>query len=121
MNIFTNLDIGEPKVETWEWAGVAWSWRVVRYDDEIARCQGYAEDFDTVKLEDLFVIPEYRRQGIAMQLIHYILDTLPKQFRVVRASCRPDNSPSVKLFCKLGFQEATPGNNEDIRLFFCFR
>jgi len=121
MNISTDSDIGEPKVETWGWAGVAWSWRVVRYDDEIARCRGFAEGFDTVKLEDLFVTPEYRRQRVATQLIHYILETLPRQFRVVRASCRPDNSPSVKLFCKLGFQEATPENDEGIRLFFYFK
>jgi len=117
MNAFDEYETDE----IWKQADVFWGWRVTKYGDEIARCRGYAEGFDTAKLEDLFVALEYRRQGIATRLIRFILGTLPKQFQVVRVSCRPDNIPSIGLFLKLGFQEATPENDEGIRLFFYFR
>jgi len=117
MNTFDKYETDE----TCKRADVFWGWRVTKCGGEIARCRGYAESFDTAKLEDLFVALEYRRQGIATRLIRFILGTLPKQFRVVRVFCQPDNGPSIGLFRKLGFQEATPENDEGIRLFFYFR
>ncbi len=55
---------------------------------------------------DLFVIPEYRRQGIAEKMIALMEQTLcDKWCTVVRAYVEPDNIPSLCLQKKLGFEE----------------
>ncbi len=55
---------------------------------------------------DLFVAPEYRRQGIAVRMAELMEQTLfDKWCTVVCAYVEPDNIPSVCLQKKLGFEE----------------
>ncbi|GEL76434.1 GNAT family N-acetyltransferase [Tenuibacillus multivorans] len=63
------------------------------------------KDTDFVRLEDVAVFPEGRRQGIATDLIHYVLNV---SFKVgnsdVFLAVDHDNIGAQKLYKKLGFE-----------------
>ena len=55
---------------------------------------------------DLFVIPEYRRMGIATRMIHLAIDHLRELgAKTLRAYVSPDNLPSITLQKSIGFEE----------------
>lgn len=55
---------------------------------------------------DLFVIPEYRRMGIAAQMIHAAINHLRDLgAKTLRVYVEPDNLPSIALQKSIGFEE----------------
>ncbi len=55
---------------------------------------------------DLFVIPEYRRMGIAKQMIHTAINHLSEMgAKTLRCYVEPDNIPSINLQKAIGFVE----------------
>lgn len=55
---------------------------------------------------DLFVIPEYRRMGIATRMIHAAIDYLMELgAKTLRVYVEPDNLPSTALQKSIGFEE----------------
>lgn len=57
---------------------------------------------------DLFVIPEYRRIGIAKQMVHTAMNHLSEMgATTLRCYVEPNNTPSRKLQISVGFTEKT--------------
>ena len=50
------------------------------------------------------VHPDYRRKGIATELIKYAIKNMPKHIEIVNAQVQHDNKASLALFSKLGFE-----------------
>ncbi|HEY8443756.1 MAG TPA: ribosomal protein S18-alanine N-acetyltransferase [Clostridia bacterium] len=60
--------------------------------------------FDEAHLDNIAVHPEYRRQGIARELIVYLLDIL-KDIRIkkITLEVRVSNTAAINLYKSLGF------------------
>lgn len=57
---------------------------------------------------DLFVSPEYRRKGVAKQMIHAAMSHLSEMgAATLRCYVKPDNTPSRNLHISVGFAEKT--------------
>ena len=61
-------------------------------------------DIDLAEIRTLCVDEQYRKQGIATELMQTALDFLKKEkMRKVVARSKPDNEDALKLFKKFGF------------------
>ncbi len=57
-------------------------------------------------VSSLFVMPAHRKKGLATRLVEELLKWLrEKGIRDVRLAAHSDNTPALKLFGRLGFQE----------------
>ena len=54
-------------------------------------------------LQSLVVYPKYFRQGIAKQLVQFVLDSYTSKLFTVETGL--DNKPAIKLYKRFGFQE----------------
>ena len=58
-----------------------------------------------VQIENLFVLPEHRRLGLATSLLQQLLDELvPRKIRYVSLEVRVDLPHVIQLYQSLGFQ-----------------
>jgi len=56
-------------------------------------------------ISDLFVMPEFRRNGIGKRLVlEFLKKTKAKGFASVRLNVLPENETAIKLYQKLGFR-----------------
>ncbi len=85
-------------------------------DDVIGRihCVRNERDHSLWYYGDLFVIPEYRRNGIAKQMIHTTINHLSEiGASVLRCYVEPNNLPSRNLQVSIGFKEKDFENFND--------
>ena len=54
-------------------------------------------------IQSLVVYPKYFRQGIAKQLVQFVLDSYTSKLFTVETGL--DNKPAIRLYKKFGFQE----------------
>ncbi len=60
---------------------------------------------NTLKVSDIFIVPEYRRKGCALKLINFLIDKAKKtNYRCIIAEA-PSLSNAPKLYEKAGFRE----------------
>ncbi len=78
---------------------------LIAEDKKIIGCtRASIVDLDLAEIRTLCVDEEYRKQGIATQLIEAALDLLKKhKMRKVVARSKSDNAEAIKLFEKIGF------------------
>jgi len=60
---------------------------------------------NTIQISNIFVDPKYRRQGIGLKLINFLIKKVKKsKYRCLIAEA-PSLNPVIKLFKKLGFRK----------------
>ena len=79
------------------------SFRRVLKDGELAGfyCLTIDEFWDTAELDSLFVLPQYRNQGIGTHILQEVKDTIP--FPISLYVFR-ENQGAVRLYERMGFQ-----------------
>lgn len=83
----------------------------------------YDKSFDTADIEDVFVIPEYRKKGVANKLIENLILTLKEEgIKEVFLEVRKSNIPAINLYTKSGFNKISErkkyySNGEDALVF----
>ncbi len=81
---------------------------VFEIDENLAGYAMVAKSFCTelgrecLWLEDLFIIPEYRRKGLADEFISYLKENNPE--RAIRLEVEKYNRPACTLYKKHGFE-----------------
>ncbi|MBT3582245.1 GNAT family N-acetyltransferase [Candidatus Woesearchaeota archaeon] len=60
---------------------------------------------NTLQISNIFILPNYRKKGIGLQLVNYLLDKAKKtKYRCLIAEA-PSTSLVVKLYKKAGFRK----------------
>lgn len=62
-------------------------------------------DAGEIYIDSLFVLPEYRCQGIASSLIQTVIHKFKLAHKPIGLLVEPDNSNALKLYLNLGFKE----------------
>lgn len=65
-------------------------------------CFNYEQLLTVAQIEHVFVLPEYRAEGIAEQLLNFILSKLDLKYSILLSTVAPQNTPSLSLAFKLG-------------------
>ena len=83
-------------------------------DNDIAGVIEVDDNGESTHIQSLVVYPKYFRQGIAKQLVQFVLDSyVSKQFTVETGL---DNKPAIKLYTRFNFQETKQWNtNHGVR------
>ena len=76
-----------------------------------------ALNIDRFEINDLYirqiaVAKEYMRQGIASNMINYVIDNLKSNFEFLTAEVRKDNVASNGFFASLGFHKISKKNSK---------
>ena len=61
--------------------------------------------YENAEIIDIYVTPDYRRKGIAKELMHKIIDN--KQVENITLEVNINNKNAILLYNSLGFKEAT--------------
>ena len=61
--------------------------------------------YENAEIIDIYVKPDYRRKGIAKELMHKIIDN--KQVEKITLEVNINNKNAILLYNSLGFKEAT--------------
>ena len=61
--------------------------------------------YENAEIIDVFTLEEYRRKGIAKELMHKIIDD--EQVKNITLEVNVDNKNAIMLYNSLGFKEAT--------------
>ena len=79
-------------------------WYVAVEDGVVAGYVGSQSVLDEADMMNLAVLPEYRRNGVAKQLVLELVDHLKSQnVRCLTLEVRASNEPAIKLYECLGF------------------
>ena len=60
--------------------------------------------YDTCDILDLIVAKEYQRQGVASNLISYLISDCPEYLKLITLEVASKNIPAIKLYEKFGFE-----------------
>ncbi|MBD3355203.1 GNAT family N-acetyltransferase [Candidatus Woesearchaeota archaeon] len=60
---------------------------------------------NTIQISNIFIDPKYRRKGMGLKLINFLIDRAKKtKYRCLIAEA-PSSNPAVKLYKKAGFRK----------------
>ena len=82
---------------------------IFEFSEKIAGYSMLALSFSTefgrpcVWVEDLYILPEFRRKGVGTAFFRFLDKTFPN--RIIRLEAEKDNLPAVALYKKSGFGE----------------
>lgn len=84
-----------------------WSyWVVAVRDDEVVGYIGSQSSIDESDVMNVAVHPDWRRQGIAEQLIETLIGELKNRgSKALMLEVRASNAPAIALYEKLGFRQ----------------
>lgn len=88
--------------------------------EEVNRVVAYtaiSQEKNSIYIEDLYVLPRYRKRGIATRLlatVELIKNKLNKKH--LRVDVRKKDLPAKKLYNKLGFKFLEPKNKNSMKL-----
>ena len=84
-----------------------WSyWVVAVQDDAVVGYIGSQSSIDESDVMNVAVHPDWRRQGIAEQLIVHLIDQLKSRgSHALMLEVRASNAPAIALYEKLGFRQ----------------
>ena len=84
-----------------------WSyWVVAVCDDQVVGYIGSQSSIDESDVMNVAVHPDWRRQGIAEQLIVHLIDQLKSRgSHALMLEVRASNAPAIALYEKLGFRQ----------------
>ena len=81
-------------------------WLVGCEDDRVVGYVGSQSSFDEADMMNLAVHPDFRRCGVAQQLVEGLCETLAqKGVRCLLLEVRASNEPAKALYEKLGFEQ----------------
>ena len=81
-------------------------WLVAAEGDTVAGYIGSQTVIDETDMMNVAVHPDFRRQGIAEELVNTLVDNLKKMgSRCLTLEVRASNGPAIALYEKLGFAE----------------
>ena len=61
-------------------------------------------DDTTLELDDLFILPPYRRQGIASEILRYCISESERRHKPLMLYVFTQNLPALLLYEKMGFE-----------------
>ena len=56
-------------------------------------------------IEELFILPQYRRRGLGHEFFGYLKNNLPRTVKRVRLEVEADNRGAVSLYRRMGFED----------------
>ena len=71
------------------------------FDNEIVGFLDYSVMYEKIEINYIFVIEEYRKKGIAYNLIKYVIDNY--DFENITLEVNINNISAINLYKKLGF------------------
>ena len=81
-------------------------WLVAEEDSKVAGYIGSQTVMDESDMMNVAVHPDYRRQGIAEELVTELVEALKKRgSRCLTLEVRASNEPAKALYAKLGFEQ----------------
>lgn len=81
-------------------------WLVAETDGRIAGYVGSEAVLDSADMMNIAVAPEYRRKGIAEELVNTLIEQLKKRnILFLLLEVRVSNAPAIALYDKLGFEQ----------------
>ena len=72
------------------------------FDNEIVGFLDYSVMYEKIEINYIFVIEEYRKKGIAYNLIKYVIDNY--DFENITLEVNVNNTNAINLYKKLGFK-----------------
>ena len=82
-------------------------WLVALDRETVAGYVGSQSVLDGADMMNIAVHPDYRRQGIARELVAELTDALAeKGVKILALEVRQSNAPAIALYEQLGFQQA---------------
>lgn len=72
------------------------------FDNKIVGFLDYSVMYEKIEINYIFVINEYRRKGIASNLIKYVIDNY--DFENITLEVNVNNVSAINLYKKLGFK-----------------
>ena len=81
-------------------------WLVAVQDDMVVGYIGSQSTIDETDVMNVAVHPDWRRQGIAAQLIENLIEELKKRgSHALMLEVRASNAPAISLYEKMGFRQ----------------
>ena len=81
-------------------------WLVAVQDDMVVSYIGSQSTIDETDVMNVAVHPDWRRQGIAEQLIENLIEELKKRgSHALMLEVRASNAPAISLYEKMGFRQ----------------
>ena len=97
---WSELSIGQELTNIWA------HWLVALDGDAVAGYVGSQSSIDESDIMNVAVHPDYRRQGIAENLINNLVEDLKSRgSHALMLEVRVSNDPAIALYEKLGFQQ----------------
>ena len=72
------------------------------FDNKIVGFLDYSVMYEKIEINYIFVIEEYRKKGIAYNLIKYVIDNY--DFENITLEVNVNNTNAINLYKKLGFK-----------------
>ena len=99
--------------DPWSVNGIAYEltnplslWLVAAEADNVVGYVGSQSVMDEADMMNIAVHPEYRRRGIAQELVHRLVTALrQKEVRCLTLEVRASNEPAKALYSGLGFEQ----------------
>ena len=87
--------------------GNIWSyWLIAEDDNRVVGYIGTQSSIDETDVMNVAVHPDWRRQGVAENLITHLIQELKKRgSHALMLEVRASNTPAIALYEKLGFQQ----------------
>jgi len=87
-------------------------WIIYEEHNTIIGFINYDSIYDHSELEYIYVIPEYRKKGIATMLLNKMIDNLDKDnIKNISLEVKDNNEKAIKFYEKNGFKKVTIRKN----------